>query len=134
MTDKQIDRLLSRIEWEHQDELNMVNQFNLDYFSTNYLEEIYAHWYERSEKLRAFYRSTLQFAFLASAFMLAGIVGMASNIDLLMPFLYVASLVMFGCFVSLVYLNRNFGSIRHNEYIGDKIRAELRRRYNTLYI
>ena len=134
MTDKQIDRLLSRIEWDHQDELNMVNQFDMDYFSTDYLEEIYTRWYERCERLRAFYKSTLQLVLVACSCMLFGIVGLIGNIVFLTPFFYVAFILMLAYAASMTYLSRHFGSIRTNEDIGDKIRAELRRRYDAMYI
>lgn len=134
MTDKQIDRLLSRIEWDHQDELNMINQFNMDYFATEYLEDMYTRWYDRCERLRDFYKKSLQLMLLACACMIAGLVGLILNFPLLFTAFYVAFILMIGFSASMIYLNRHFGSIRRNEHIGDKIRTELRRRYDTMYI
>ncbi|MEM9991174.1 MAG: hypothetical protein AAF738_05380 [Bacteroidota bacterium] len=134
MTDQQIDRLLTRLEHDHQDDLNLVCQFDMIYFSTECLEDMYAHWHTRSEKLHTFHKSNLQIIAFTALAMLLGAVGFALEIVYLMPFFYVAILTLLASFFSLLYLNRNFGSIRNNNRIGQKIRAELHRRYNTLYI
>ncbi len=134
MTDKQIDRLLTRMEREHEDELNMVNQFNMHYFSTDYLEYIYEIWCERCVRLRSFYKAGLKLMLVACACSTFGLLGLALEIEFLTTFLYIAFILMLAYCASMLYLNKNFGSIRRNEYVGEKIRTELRRRYDTTYI
>ena len=75
MKDQHIEALLDELEKEHKDELEMVYQFELDYFSTTYLEEIHKKFLARCQFLRQIHRRLVIIGVLSPVWLVIGIIG-----------------------------------------------------------
>jgi len=134
MKDQQIEALLEGLEKEHQNELDMVYQFELDYFSTPYLEEIHHKFIARCQFLRQIHRRMLIIGILSPIWLIIGIIGLfvlentfVSMLILLFP------LFMTVCIGGLLWLFVRYGGIKRQEDTVEIIRDEIRRRRRQLF-
>lgn len=134
MNDKQIDRLLHRIEKEHQCELKMLNQFRIDYFETAYLEELLKKWKVAHQKLQIAHKKLLLFAACSPLWLVMGVYAKYAEI----PYLSYAGLLfpisIFVFMNALLLLYKKHGSLKQHDHLGDILELELSRRRDRMYI
>lgn len=132
MNDKQIDRLLNRLENECNNELQLIESFDLCYFETDYLEEIYANWKARRKILVTEYNRLLLLAALSPIWLIIGLIGTYFHITVLSYFTYFfpisLAIFIYGMFRSY----QEFGGLKHYDSLGDSVRQELIRRRDPL--
>jgi len=134
MEDQHIEALLTELEKEHKDELDMVYQFELDYFSTIYLEEIHKKFLARCQFLRQIHRRLVIIGVLSPVWLVIGIIGifvLENTIISLLILLF--PLFMTVCIGGLVWLFVRYGGLKRQEDTAEIIRDEIRRRRRQLF-
>lgn len=129
-----IDELLEKLEDEHQDELEMVYQFELEYFSTRYLEEIHHKWLARCNSLRLFHQRMVLLGAFSPVWLIIGIIGLVVLEDrLISMFIIFFPIFMFVSIGGMVHLYLRYGGLKRQEDMGEIIKDELRRRRRQLF-
>jgi len=134
MEDQQIEALLENLEKEHKDELDMVYQFELDYFSTPYLEELHKKFLHRCRHLRQIHRRLVIIGILSPVWLVIGIIGIFVLENTIVSLLITLFPVfMTVCIIGLVWLFVRYGGLKRQEDTADIIRDEIRRRRRQLF-
>ncbi len=128
MNDKRIDQLMARLEREHNDELNFIEQFDLCYFETTYLEELYKKWKVKYKKLMRQYHQLLLLAALSPIWLIVGLFGAYFKMMILAFFAYLfpASIAIF--ILGMFQIYQKSGGIKHCNTVGKSVHQELTRR------
>lgn len=132
MNDKQIDRYLSQLEKAHQDDLKMIQQFRMDYFETDYLEELYEKWQTQRQYLK---NSHYQLFFLAlSAPVWIVVASYLGDSFFALPVFLLFPITIFATLGLLFALYAKYGSPGQHNQLGNLLEHELIRRRDPMYI
>lgn len=134
MNDKHIDRLLARIERECQDDLKLVRQFEISYFDTQYLEELYKQWKQLRASVHRGYEYLIGIVATAPIFILLSGIGEWLEVSWLSAFIFGFPISMLAFLVGMIIQHQKHGSLKQYERTGAIVRAELQRRYDKMYI
>ncbi|MEM9888767.1 MAG: hypothetical protein AAF849_22920 [Bacteroidota bacterium] len=134
MTDQQIDRLLNRLERTHQDELKLVHQLKIDYFETDYLEELYIKWQSEHQLLLSHHKKLLIFTAISPIWLILSLTAEHFQIPYLNYTGVLFPLSIFAYLNILFFLYKRYGSIKQHDHTGNVLQLELMRRRDRMYI
>ncbi|MEM0992028.1 MAG: hypothetical protein AAGI49_03285 [Bacteroidota bacterium] len=134
MTDQQIDRYLARLERTHRSELKMIHQFSIDYFETDYLEELYDRWQAAHKKLLSYHKNLLLFTALSPIWLVLALTANYFEIPYLSYVGILFPLSLFAYINILLFLYKKYGSIKQHDHIGSILELELMKRRDRMYI
>ena len=132
MNDKQIDRYLSQLEKAHQDDLKMIQQFRMDYFETDYLEELYDKWQTQRQRLKVSYFQLFFFALTAPVWII--VANYLGDPAFALPVFLLFPLTIFVTLGLLFRLYAKYGSPGQHNHLGNLLEHELIRRRDPMYI
>ncbi|MEL6941847.1 MAG: hypothetical protein AAFO82_04205 [Bacteroidota bacterium] len=132
MNDKQIDRYLSQLEKEHQDDLQMIKQFRMDYFETDYLEELYEKWQVQRQKLKVNYYKLFFFVLTAPVWIFVS--KFINDFTLELAVFLLFPITIFTALGLLIALYVKHGSLNQHNHLGNILEVELIRRRDPMYI
>jgi hypothetical protein len=134
MNDKHINRLLSRIEKECQDDLKLVYQLDVNYFDTEFLESLYEKWLEHRKQVYHQYKYLIGLVAIAPVFLLIGGIGNWLDNNFFATFIFGFPIFLLVFLIGMLIQNKKYGSLKQYEHTGKIVRSELQRRYNKMYI
>jgi len=132
MNDKQIDRYLSQLEKAHQDDLKMIQQFRMDYFETDYLEELYEEWQTQRQKLRYSHYQLFFLALTAPIWLI--VANYISDSPFALPAFLLFPITIFTTLGLLFALYAKYGNPNQHHHLGNILERELIRRRDPMYI
>ncbi|NJL76596.1 MAG: hypothetical protein HC892_17855 [Saprospiraceae bacterium] len=134
MNDKHIDKLLARIERECRDDLKLVRQFEISYFDTHYLEELYKQWKQLRANVHRSYEYLVAIVATAPIFILLSGIGEWLEISWLSAFIFGFPISILAFLVGMIVQHKKHGSLKQYERTGAIVRSELQRRHDKMYI
>jgi len=132
MNDKQIDRYLSQLEKAHQDDLKMIQQFRMDYFETDYLEELYEKWQSQRQFLKTSHYQLFFLALTAPVWIV--IANYLEGSAFALPVFLLFPLTIFTTLGLLFALYTRYGHPSQHNRLGNLLEHELIRRRDPMYI
>ncbi|MEM8526117.1 MAG: hypothetical protein AAGG68_15870 [Bacteroidota bacterium] len=132
MNDKQIDRYLSQLEKAHRNDLKMIQQFRMDYFETDYLEELYEEWQMQRQTLKNNHYKLFFFALTAPIWIF--VANYLGDSVFALPVFLLFPITIFTALGFLFALYAKYGSPNQHHHLGNILEVELIRRRDPMYI
>ena len=127
----EIDQLLSNLEEEHQNELELIHHIDPSFFSTDCLLEMLEDWRLRHIEVRNYFNRIVWLAISSPVWLAIGIFALAkTGYTLLSGILLFFPLSLFLSLVGMLHINKKYGGIRYHRQIGESIKKELQERQN----
>lgn len=134
MNDKQIDVFLSKLEKRYNDELNLIQHFDMAYFDTHYLEQLYVKWQLKEKSLNRKYYHLMILALSSPIWLLIGLLGAQIQSYFLAALIYFFPASIFITSIGIFQLYHQYGGLRQYKTIGKTVRQELLQRTHSLHV
>jgi hypothetical protein len=134
MNDKQIERFLSTLEKRYNNELNLIQQFDMAYFDTEYLEQLYVKWQLEEKSLNQKYYHLIVLALSSPIWLLIGGLGTLIQSYFLAALIYLFPTSILITSIGIAQLYHQYGGLTQYKTIGKTVRQELLQRTHKMYI
>ncbi len=134
MNDKQMERFLSKLEKRYNNELNLIQQFDMAYFDTHYLEQLYIKWQLEGKKIHHKYNCLIVLALSSPIWLLIGWLGTHIQSSFLTALIYLFPTSILIISIGTIQLYHQYGGLAQYKTIGKTVRQELIQRSQKMYI
>ncbi len=134
MNDKQIDVFLSKLEKQYSNDLNLIEQFEIGYFDTSYLEHVYVKWQLKEKNLTRKCNYLMMLALSSPTWLVIGFIGTHIQSSFFTAFIYLFPISISITIIGIFQLYHQHGGLKQYKTIGKTIRQELLQRTHSIHI